>query len=186
MLFRMFTREERLTAHCCPNSHPAHKCLGGRLAEKAPQLGFLPAILPSSLDLHLGVTDVLSCSLRCLFIERPCLPILPAPAAQWPHFGISSQPGKRGVSPSSREKSATCCTPTAARSPCWLWEDWSFTPHTSTLKAVRYHHAFVTPRLALATLVLPDPASALAVARQGRRAGHSGLVGEACSPLPGL
>lgn len=66
-----------------PVPTPAHKCLGaGRLKTPLRQASFLPS--QDSLDPLLGVTDVLSRSLRRLFTERPCPPILPAPAAQPP------------------------------------------------------------------------------------------------------
>lgn len=165
---------------------PARKCLG-QAGWKGPSIRLPSCHLTELLEPTPGGDGCLQLQLE-MPVHRQALPPHPAcpcsPVA--PHFGVSSQPGKRGMSPRSREKSATCCSTHSSQKPLLAVGRLVITPHTSSLQDVRYHHAFVTPRLTLAVPALPDPASALVVARQRKRAGHSELLGQACPPLPGL
>lgn len=173
-------------------SHPCLEVCGGRPAESAPDLDFLPAIFPGSLDLPLGVMGILSCILRCLFMEWRCLPSRPASATRQPlslafPFSLARLACPTPILSRSLQLLASAAQ---LRSPCWPRSTWPHLTHCSC-QFVRHHCAFVyEAHSGRPGTVSPGwrgspsrvPSRDLAVVWQGR----AGMrLGAPCPPLPG-
>lgn len=165
---------------------PACKCAGG-LAENAPELDFLPAILPGSLDLLLGVMGVLSRSFRCPFMERPCLPSLPASAPQQPlALAFPFSLARLACPPVPSRGLRLLASVAQLRSPCWPWGTRPHLTHCSCW-FVRRHCAFVREAHSCCPSAVALPAwehwlsSQQAVVWWGRAGTWRGAP---CSPLP--